>query len=155
MTAAELRKRHFHDCLWCSEPLTPLKRTKPHRGNFFCNHDCYRIASRTIRMALGKRNSGGKSGIQAMLLGLLLKSLSRYPEGLTGKDMIAVTQHDYSDYCKLLNARKLSPYFRIYLNQDIYTTISSRSTLIYQLIKGTCLKDWLKPKYTEYLEAQI
>ena len=146
------RTRHFDDCLWCSEPLT--QDIVANRGNFFCNNDCYRIASRTIRMALGTRKSGGKSGIQAMLLGLLLKSLQRHPDGLTGKDMIAVTQHDYSDYSKLLNARKLSPYFRIYLQPDVYMTTPTRNTQVYQLTKGTCLKEWLKPKYTEFLEAQ-
>ena len=143
--------RLFNECLWCDEPLT--KKEVEYRGNFFCDQKCYRTASRTIRMGMGERKSGGKSGIQPMLLGLLLKTLKRHPGGLLLTDVVAITHHDYTDYCKLLNASKLHHYFRIYLNPSIYTRIKTRSATVYQLVGGNCLKDWLRPKYREYLET--
>ena len=146
------RIRHFNVCLWCGEDLVAKKIT--HRGNYYCGEDCYRKSALVLRMALGDRKSGGKSGIQAMLLGLLLTTLQRHPDGLHGKDMISITTHDYSDYGKLMNARKIAPWFRIYLNKDVWSIEHpSRGVAIYHLHKGTCLKDWLKPKYREYLET--
>jgi hypothetical protein len=142
--------RHFHECLWCNEPLT--KKEVFFRGNYFCDQKCYRTASRSIRMGLAKRNSGGKSGIQPMLLGLCLKTLEQYPSGLILKDVVAITHENYSDYAKLLNASKLHHYFRIYLNADCYTRTQHRRATIYHIAKGSCLKDWLRPKYVEYLE---
>lgn len=142
--------RHFHECLWCNESLT--KKEVEFRGNYFCDRNCYRTASRSLRMGMAKRKSGGKSGIQPMLLGLCLKTLEQHPDGLLLKDVVAITHENYSDYAKLLNANKLHHYLRIYLNKDIYTrTLHNRGT-IYHIVKGSCLKDWLRPVYVEYLE---
>ena len=142
--------RHFHECLWCNAPLT--KPEIPFRGNYFCDQKCYRTASRSIRMGLARRKSGGKSGIQPMLLGLCLKTLEQNPQGLVLKDVVAISHSNYTDYGKLLNAAKLHHYLRIYVNPGCYTKIPHRGPAIYKVVKGSCLKDWLKPKYVEYLE---
>ena len=156
--------RNFNECLWCNEPLPPYPKSinsdydptaKRTRGNFFCKRVCYSTASRSIRMGLARRKSSGKSGIQTMLLGLLLKTLEKHPEGLMLKDLIAITHSDYSDYCKLLNATKLHHYFNIYVRSEVYSIIDTRGANVYVLTSGTCLKDWIKPKYREYLEAYV
>ena len=143
----------MNECLWCNGILT--KNKIEHRGNFFCNRNCYLTASRVIRMGLGKRNSGGKSGIQTMLLGLLLKTLKQYPHGLVLKDLVSFTHKEYSDYSKLLNAAKLHHYFRIYVKPDVYTKYKDRSSnvYVYKIVNVVCLKDWLRPQYIEYLET--
>ena len=142
--------RQFHECLWCNEPLT--KKEVGYRGNYFCDRKCYLTASRSIRMGLAKRNSGGKSGIQPMLLGLCLKTLEHHPNGLILKDVVAITHEKYSDYAKLLNANKLHHYLRIYLQPECYARTHGGTVTTYHLTKGSCLKDWLRPKYVEYLE---
>ena len=145
--------RKFQECLWCNEPLT--SKEVEHRGNYFCDKKCYLTSARSIRMGLARRSSGGKSGIQPMLLGLCLKTLEQHPGGLMLKDVIAITHHDYSDYAKLLNAAKLHHYFRIYLKPSVYTKTVHRNLTTYYLIEGSCLKDWLRPKYIEYLENYV
>ena len=143
--------RLFNECLWCNEPLT--KKEVEFRANYFCDRKCYMTSSRTIRMSLSRRKSNGKSGIQPMLLGLCLKTLEQHPRGLMLKDVIAITHHNYSDYSKLLNAAKLHHYFRIYLKPSVYTRTVDRNLTTYYLSEGKCLKDWLRPKYREYLET--
>lgn len=141
------------ECLWCSELIT--KKKSSHRGNYFCNKTCWGKASRVVRMSLGNRKAGGKSGIQAMLLGLLVKTLKQYPNGLILKDLVAFTHKEHSDYSKLLNAQKLHNYFRIYLNADVYERNMDRGAKVYtyKIVGGTCLKNWLRPKYSEYLDS--
>jgi hypothetical protein len=136
------------ECLWCNELRTA-------GGKYFCDKTCAKKASRVVRMSLGVRKSKGKSGIQAILLGLLVKTLNQYSDGLILKDLVSFTHKEYSDYGKLLNAAKLSHYFRIFLRSDVYTRQTNRSggVYTYKIVKGSCLKDWLKPQYVEHLES--
>ena len=139
------------DCLWCNELRT--KKEVINRGNYFCDVDCYGKASRVIRMSIGSRKTNGKSGIQAMLLGLLVKTLKQYPNGLVLKDLISFTHKEHSDYSKLLTANKLYHYFRIYLKPDVFARNMDNKLYTYTIVNGDCLKDWLRPQYVEYLES--
>ena len=140
------RYRPFKECLWCGN--SPIPEPTYLQVNYFCDMECSMTAMRCIRMTGLSRQRGG-AGIQGVILGLLMQSLSKAdPDGITGANWIAKYYEMWrTDWGKRLNSRNVSQFIRTYVNPECFHTVkppSNNQPTLYYFTKGTCLKEWLK-----------
>jgi len=148
------RYRPFEECLWCGK--TPLPKPTLYQINFFCNKQCSMTAMRCIRMTGLSRQRGG-AGIQGVHLGLLMQTLHKAgTDGITAAEWLSQFYTTYRrDWGKRITSRGLPAFLRNYIQSkwiSSYDPPSNKDSRLYYFEGGTCLREWLKPKYVGWLD---
>ena len=140
------------NCLWCNELF---EAKYPRKDSLYCSAAHTKLGNTKLKWNLAGRS--GRSGISGDTLGKMMRVLRDKGAGIgyTSGGWLEGLHDNYSISSRRLHPSGVSRLTKIYLRDDVLEVTKEKGKTVYKWKKGNSLKDWLKPKYVTYLEANF
>ena len=139
-------------CLWCNESF---EAKYPRKNTLYCSGAHAKLGKVKLKWNLAGRSS--RSGISGDTLGKMMRVLrdKGASVGYTSGGWIEGLHGNYKVASRRLHPSGITRLIKIYIRDDVVTVTKEKGKTIYKWKKGNSLKDWLKPKYVDYLETNF